>query len=277
MSLKRFVRRMLSPAARIVLRHEIKRIVAERDAFATEIQAMSAKTMQPRHYLLDGIFPADETAEPLPEQICGVAFGARALWKLLKDYDFQTVLDIGSGQGQQASVLLEYGKSVTALDYGESPYFKSRDPRVETVIGDFNTVEFAGQFDCVWASHVLEHQLDPQNFLRRVHQVTKEGGVIAISVPPLKHQIVGGHVSLWNGGLLLYRLVLAGFDCREASLLQYGYNISVVVRKKSIPAPSLVFDMGDIRTIRPYLPASLPFAPNQYDDPFDGNILRLNW
>jgi SAM-dependent methyltransferase len=234
------------------------------------------QSLKSRLSLVDGVFPNDTLTDILPPEFQGF-FANRALYKLIRDFNFQTVLDIGSGQGLQAGVLLRYGKTVTALDYGKSPYYQWRDPAIKTVIGDFNAIEFEEPFDCVWASHVLEHQPNPNLFLKRIHAATKEGGVVAITVPPLKHQIVGGHLSLWNGGMLLYHMVLAGFDCREASILQYGYNISIILRKRSIPFPNIVYDMGDIRTIRPHLPQNLQFQPNQNDDPFNGDIQRLNW
>lgn len=49
---------------------------------------------------------------------------AQALSKLLRDFKFQSILDIGSGEGRHTDIFLENGKSVTALDYGESVYFK---------------------------------------------------------------------------------------------------------------------------------------------------------
>lgn len=256
---------------------ELSELDSLKQMMQTTVMKLHAENMvlKARLALLDGIFPEDTLADPLPPDFQGL-FANRALYKLIRDFDFDTVLDIGSGQGMQAGVFLRYGKTVTALDYGKSPYYQWRDPAIKTVIGDFNAMEFE-PFDCVWASHVLEHQPNPNMFLKRVHAATKEGGVVAITVPPLKHQIVGGHLSLWNGGMLLYHMVLAGFDCREASILQYGYNISIIVRKRSISFPNIVYDMGDIRTIRPYLPTELAFQPNQNDDPFSGDIRRLNW
>ena len=90
------------------------------------------------------------------------------------------------------------------------------------------------------------------------------------SVPPLKHQIVGGHVSLWNAGLLLYRLILAGFDCSNAAVKSYGYNISVVVRRRNIQLPKLIRDSGDIAQLSAYFPKPVNHG-------FDGRIDELNW
>ncbi|SLN62620.1 biotin biosynthesis protein BioC [Aquimixticola soesokkakensis] len=180
---------------------------------------------------------------------------------------FETVLDVGSGAGDQARMLRAHGKRVTELDYGESHYFKQATHPSESDIlrGDFVTMPIAQTFDCVIASHVLEHQPNVNLFLRKAHAVLREGGVLGLSVPPLKHQIVGGHLTLWNAGLVLYNLVLAGFDCRQPWIRRYGYNISVVIEKKSITPEGLVFDNGDIDRISQYLPEG-------FGEGFDGNI-----
>jgi SAM-dependent methyltransferase len=202
-----------------------------------------------------------------------------ALHKLLSHYEFETVLDVGCGSGMHSERFLEAGKRVTAVDLGNSYYFRQNEGRIDTQIGDFLTMEFPTQFDCVWCSHVLEHQLNVQDFLLKLSSCVREGGILAITVPPLKNRIVGGHVSLWNGGLLLYRLVLAGFNCREARLLTYNNNISAIVRKHTINVlDEIEYDRGDIRKIKQYLPQSIHFlTADATDTPFDGEILRLNW
>ncbi len=204
-------------------------------------------------------------------------FADLALWRVLADYEFDSVLDVGGGAGEHGEVFLAFGKRVTSVDYGRSVYFERRNPQRSVIVGDFNTLELPERYDLVWCSHVLEHQLDAHRFLSRLHAATREGGVLALTVPPAKSEIVGGHVSLWNAGLLLYRLVLAGFDCRQARVRRYGYNISVLLEKRSIVLPELAFDCGDLRRLKAFLPPALPLRPNALDDPFDGEIERLGW
>ena len=219
--------------------------------------------------------------ERIREEFEHLQFASAAMQKLLDAYTFQSVLDIGSGAGEHSDVFLRHGKSVTALDYGKSVYFQRHDndqSDLQVLVLDFNSFEPVEQYDCVWCSHVLEHQLDVQAFLLRVGRCLKEGGVLAITVPPMRSEIVGGHVSFWNGGLLLYRLVLAGFDCANARLLRYGYNVSVLIQKKSIDVKGVLsYDAGDIRRIRQYLPSQLEYRPNDIDDPFEGDIEEIGW
>tara|TARA_R110000751_G_scaffold291454_1_gene398440 strand:+ start:19 stop:633 length:615 start_codon:yes stop_codon:yes gene_type:complete len=199
-----------------------------------------------------------------------------AIKKLLKDYSFNTVLDVGSGKGEHSDIFSDNNKKVTAVDIGNSEYFRSRKTgfdNIELITADFNGHNFGSlQFDCVWASHILEHQRNVGLFLEKVISLTKEGGIICITIPPMKSQIVGGHLTLWNGGLLLYNLVLCGLDCSEASILCYGYNISIILKKKRIDIPNnLSYDIGDIEKMK-------RFFPNNYDyQGFDGNIQKINW
>ncbi|MEH6671176.1 class I SAM-dependent methyltransferase [Halopseudomonas sp.] len=205
-------------------------------------------------------------------------FSGMALEKLLTDFEFDTVLDVGSGAGTQAKRMREYGKNVTCIDYGGSVYFDQCQDQADQLIGDFVEHNFSEKFDCVWCSHVLEHQRNVGIFLDKINAVLKEGGVLAITVPPRKDQVVGGHVTIWNGGLLLYNLVLAGFDCSEAKVLTYGYNVSVILKKRSITLPgNLSSDRGDIRKLKQYFPKELEFQSNELDDPFDGVIHQIGW
>jgi SAM-dependent methyltransferase len=212
----------------------------------------------------------DEYSTVVRPEFRHIEFAGAAVQKLLDDFTFETVLDVGCGAGAHSEIFIQRGKKVTALDYGKSIYFEQNQHRMKTIIGDFNLMEFDQQYDCVWCSHILEHQVDVGAFLRKGFAVTKEGGYYCVTVPPLQHEILGGHVSVWNAGLLLYNLVLAGFDCREAHILRYNYNISAIVQKKSAVLPQLAYDNGDVNRIAPFLPPGLK-------EGFNGDIWSLNW
>ncbi|WP_434356119.1 class I SAM-dependent methyltransferase [Parasalinivibrio latis] len=201
----------------------------------------------------------------------------QALIKLINDFDFISVLDIGSGEGRHSKIFLENGKKVTALDYGESIYFKKSEGNQVTVTCDYMNFKPKEKFDCVWASHVLEHQPNPNAFLSKIKSDLKEGGVVAITVPPLKQSIVGGHVNLYNSGLLLYQMVLAGFDCSSASIYTYGYNISIIVRNVgTVDLSGLTYDSGDIRYLSRYFPVGVREMIGSGDS-FDGELYNINW
>lgn len=174
--------------------------------------------------------------------------------------EFSTVLDIGAGDGCHAAFFRELGKEVHTCDIKPPADY----------LGKYTSTVLSQKYDLIWCSHTLEHQPNVQTFLKKVRIDLKEGGYFAVTVPPLKHEIVGGHVSLWNAGLLLYNLVLAGFDCSKAMVKTYGYNISVIVKHTPINLPELKMDFGDIETLAPYFPMPVKNG-------FDGRIEELNW
>lgn len=192
-------------------------------------------------------------------------------FRRVKDLDFgNKVLDIGGGDGHHALNFAALGKRVTLVDI-DRPNLNNEN--IQEVICPFDKA-YVGEFDLVWICHCLEHQPDPQTFLRKaIHKHLKKDGYLVIIVPPAKHQIVSGHVSLWNAGLVMYHLVLAGLDCSEARILSKDYNISVIVKKKRIELPSLYWDYGDLTLLKEFFPDGLSWG----HDSFDGDIKMLNW
>lgn len=203
-----------------------------------------------------------------------------AVQKLLKEYQFDTVLDVGAGSGDHSAIFVKHGKSVTLLDKGSSVYFKRSFNQSEFVVSDFLDFRPECKFDLVWCCHVLEHQTEPMRFIKLLLDCVKDGGLLCITVPPPKKDIVSGHVTMWNAGLLLYWLVLAGADCRGARVASSGYNISVILTKDLIShrLPDLDMDQGDIEKISKYLPRELKYGKNSNGDlSFSGEILSINW
>lgn len=186
--------------------------------------------------------------------------GSKAL-DFVTSLEPSTCLDVGSGSGAHAEILSSKGWNVTTVSYIPPADY----------VGDFLSIPFDSQFQVVWASHVLEHQRNVGLFLDRCYDLTAEGGWFCVTVPPLKQQIVGGHITLWNMGLLLYNLVLSGFDCRYAKCLKYGYNLSVCVQKTDrVDTSNLEYDSGDLAKLKQYFPFGF------HMDSFDGDIGDIN-
>ena len=208
-------------------------------------------------------------------------FSDQAIKKLLSgEYEFETVLDIGCGAGEHSDAFIKAGKKVTAIDYGDSVYFKENKNKLNVIIGDFNEYNFQEQFDCVWCSHVLEHQPNTEIFLKKMISVTKDNGIIAITIPPYEDKVLGGHINPMNIGILMYNLICCGLDCSQARIKAYGFNRSLIVRKNMITdMPALSHDCGDIQRLWKYFPQNIEIIPDwlERDYNFDGNILSLNW
>lgn len=176
-------------------------------------------------------------------------FGNLAAELLAKRGKLGRLLDIGPGDGTHARYFEAEGAEVTSVGY---PHRSGFEP---TILGDYTFTVFDKPFNTIWASHVLEHHPNPGDFLRCVYQDLVPGGTAAITVPPPKVELVGGHINLFTLGTLLYHMIIAGFDCSKAACGQYGYNISVVVKKKYAKLPAgLVHDAGDIERLAKFFP-----------------------
>ena len=178
------------------------------------------------------------------------------------------VLDVGCGVNADASrAFIESVQSVLGVDRADTNF---THPKFVHLKQDFFGVGW-DMFDVVWVSHVVEHALNPHTFLTDITESCVEGGIIAITVPPMKQFVVGGHVNLFNAGILIYRMILSGLDMKHCQVLQYRYNVSVVVRKRAITLPTLKNDCGDIQSLS-------EFFPEEYNTHgFNGDIRELNW
>lgn len=170
------------------------------------------------------------------------------------------VLDIGSGSGEHAAAFRGSGFDVTTISL--------REPA--DLVGDYLAHVFSERFGLIWASHVLEHQPNVGAFLKKCRHDLAEGGWLAVTVPPMKDSVVGGHVAMFNAGTLLYHLILAGFDCRNAMVKTYDYNVSVIAQNIPATLPDLAMDCGDIERLDHLFP--MPVVQG-----FDGRIESLNW
>ena len=180
------------------------------------------------------------------------------------------ILDVGCGRWPAHAKFFEaLGHKADTVDFHEGATFR----------GDYNTLEIERRYDMVWCSHTLEHIVNPGFFISKLRDNTKRGGWLAITVPILKDPIVGGHLTLWNAGLLLYHLVSARLDCSEAKIKTFDSDLSVLVKKKLFKMPALVHDNGDLETLENYFPNGLlkEYREAGWMQGFPGTIAQRNW
>lgn len=111
---------------------------------------------------------------------------ARSLYPVLLEklshIPFQSALDLGCGTGEMLKLILqkESGKELYGIDLSEKMLHvaKSKLPeRVKLLLGDSESLPFADNtFDVVYCNDSFHHYPAPQNVLREVHRVLKQGG-----------------------------------------------------------------------------------------------------
>jgi len=175
------------------------------------------------------------------------------------------VLDVGAGDGKHSRAFMEAGHDVTAVDLRPAPgwwpllrkdgdlgscWVRDSFPMGR---GGWPAGSFVPGYDLVWCSHVLEHLPDVGASLGAMRDALGPDGLLAITVPPRKDAVVGGHRNLFNLGTLAYNLILAGFDCSRASFGAYGYSLSAIVSAdRLVPEElldTLAHDHGDIERL----------------------------
>ena len=201
-----------------------------------------------------------------------------ALRRILKQaltYDFKTVIDIGAGDGFAAKAFCERGKNVTVTDL--HPELLENLPNDVKVYKNLDVCDMSSipseSYDAVWCSHVIEHVMDTGRALSEIRRILKPNGIAFLTVPPFEHRVLGGHVCPgWNIGILMYVLIVSGFDVINASFINYQSNVSGFVRKGRDFDIPIVHDYGDIERIKHLFPPSLNVHQG-----WNGNIDSYHW
>lgn len=194
--------------------------------------------------------------------------------KLVDTYPkFNSVLDVGGGLGDASLDFAGIGKEVTYID--RVNMIPIKQDNITIIENDFTEV-YIGKFDAIWCSHVLEHQPNVNDFLKHLKTHLTENGTLVLIVPPPKDKVVSGHINMWNAGILLYALVMAGFDCSKAKVKEIGYNIAVIVKNRTAVLPKLNPDKYELTALKSFFPdVNWENKKNVYT--FDGVIKELNW
>ncbi len=113
-----------------------------------------------------------------------------ALLKSLKNDRFDTILDIGCGDG---TLTMEIARTVNARDvYGieiaKEGVAKAKEKGIRCMQADMDVDEIpfpAQQFDFIFCGEVIEHVFDPHRLLAFITKALKPGGKLLITTPNL--------------------------------------------------------------------------------------------
>ncbi len=135
------------------------------------------------------------------------------------------LLDIGCGTGNFLAAARNVGYRVTGTELDRNAARFARERLGLERVFPLTVAEFAEQFanekfDVVTFFEVLEHQGEPQEFLRRVKSCLKPHGTIALSVPNRERWMTGpdvldyppNHFLRWNAAALKKFLNAQGFE-----------------------------------------------------------------
>ena len=198
------------------------------------------------------------------------------LIKFTDNLEFKTILDVGFGFGGASIHFAQKGKEVTSiglhLEKTDYPRNIFQDLNIQTVESDFIKYNSEKKFDAILMCHVLEHTQNPGLFLHKAKDLLKDDGWLFVMVPPFKHELSRGHVSTgWNLGLLMYNLLLSGFNIKQGHFIKHDYNICAFVQKTNN-------DMsGVLENSKISLQDLSHLWPIDVCHGFNGNLNQVNW
>lgn len=152
--------------------------------------------------------------------------------------DKKTILEIGAGAGQASFWFEEKGFLVTAIepDGRNVKLINEKLMNGHCTQGFIEDVEIEGKFDVIWMSHVLEHLVRPDIFLKKIKKNLQENGIFFIEVPNcenpaiLKASINEPHIFHFSRNTLLELIKNCGYkiECfdffRPANIIEGGLN-----------------------------------------------------
>ena len=93
-------------------------------------------------------------------------------------------LDVGCGEGKALIEGLRRGWEVTGIDIVDNRIGKAKSESIDFITGNFLEHKFPqNYFDFIYLDSVLEHVLNPKEYLLKIKKILKIGGVVYIGVP----------------------------------------------------------------------------------------------
>jgi SAM-dependent methyltransferase len=102
------------------------------------------------------------------------------------------VLEVGAGTGYLTRRLIDLGYEVTAVEPGKGYSECWKRHRVDVINEFFPCARATGSYDVVICYLVLEHMVDPVEFLSEFKKVLSVNGVIILVVPDEEEEITAG-------------------------------------------------------------------------------------
>lgn len=105
-----------------------------------------------------------------------------------------TILDLGCSDGSLGLALKQQvpNRRVFGVEHTESLAKKASERLDKVIIGDLNNPKCLEQFgtktfDCIVAADILEHLIEPENFLGYLPDLLINGGSLVVSMPNIRH------------------------------------------------------------------------------------------
>lgn len=124
------------------------------------------------------------------------------LKKIDHDYSDIEVADFGCGIGGLLEAFQKLYPSNKLFGYDFSTeairIAKTNMPNASFAVCDFMEEQLNKNFDIIFCTEVLEHMLNPKEFIRNISKNIKEKGLMIFTVPDGRQDTFYGHINFWS-------------------------------------------------------------------------------
>lgn len=142
-------------------------------------------------------------------------------------------LEIGAGRGGLSILLATKGFKTTTIEPDENNIQHINDANLDITINNcyFDQFETDKKFDIVFASHVLEHDLHPIEFIEKIRKLLNTNGTAFIEVPNADNPATLNisvhdepHVTHFSRNSIESLFTRMGFKILKFDSVSYGYR-----------------------------------------------------
>ena len=109
---------------------------------------------------------------------------AKKIRKILNLQSVDLMWEVGSGHGNVAILLKNYGTSVIAIEPLEQGTLVTANSGIRSYVGTLDKLQFPkNSIKCIGIFDVLEHLENPNEVLDEIYRVLEPGGLLVTSVP----------------------------------------------------------------------------------------------
>ena len=99
------------------------------------------------------------------------------------------LLEIGSGAGDLLAAAADLGYDVTGVEFSQSSCVRAQERlgnRGRVICGDIHHLQERNYYDVCVIADVVEHVENPREFLQRVYELLRTGGIVIVATPSLE-------------------------------------------------------------------------------------------
>jgi len=187
------------------------------------------------------------------------------------------LLDVGCSCGYFIDVALQSGFDAHGVEFSERAIAAASDAaRPRIVQGDVNVLDIqrSARYDVVAAFDIIEHTLDPVQFLSSLYRALNDRGLVVITTPDTDHilrQLMGRrwpmlqpfqHMVLFSRKSLPLALEKAGFHMIEITAAQKVLTLDYLMQQVRVYLPTLTRAYQQAGRILPTRVRTWPLAYN---------------